>query len=375
MSERIDFDKPVTIKTDDFIAFGRAFRLEDGEVFYFRSDKPLMIGEEVFLKVELPRAKVPLSCYVTIERTGASRDGMKGFVGRLCRIAPVDAKRFDHWLKFMSSGGSSLRPELVVDEEGDSFDKRMTSASNAQVRSELKRLDEALGTTRRSRDPYGFARSDRTRKPVDAGAIMAALAGVDRGAGRRVVRKRVVTGATAQGALALDVEALELDGLLSPLPHEGGVQGVDYDELLEEAEADNRLDALLDEAVGAEEEGGVTSVDELVDDDDSWGEIDDASSDAEDVIVSLDEDQVSVRWVTVEALARDFESHLRQKRLRVPGSAPSKGPGVRLILPDGQILALRSRLLTQESDHFELKLDLQMASKGKLKRAAYPNAD
>ena len=144
--------------------------------------------------------------------------------------------------------------------------------------------------------------------------------------------------------------------------------------LLEEAEADNRLDALLDEAVGAEEEGGATSVDELVDDEDSWGEIDEAS-DAEDVIVSLEEEQVSVRWVTVEALARDFENHLRKKRLRVPGSAPSKGPGVRLILPDGQILALRSRLLTQESDHFELKLDLQMASKAKLKRAVYPTAD
>ena len=265
-----------------------------------------------------------------------------------------------------------MRPDLVVAEEGESFDKRMTSASNAQVRSELKRLDEALGTSRRSRDPYGFARADRTRKPVDTGAIMAALATVDRGIGRRVVRKRVVKGGAAQGALALNVDALELDGLLSPLEDHGGVQGVDYDDLLEEAEADNRLDGLLEEAVRAEEEGGATSVEELVDDDDSWGEVDD-ESDAQDVIVALDDTQVSVRWLTVEALARDFESHLRKKLLRLPGSAPSKSLDVRLVLPDGQILALRSRLLTQESDHFELKLDLQMATKGKLKRAAYPS--
>jgi hypothetical protein len=372
-SERIDFDKPVTIKTDDFITFGRAFRIEGGEVFYFRCDKQLHMREEVFLKVELPRAEVPLSCYVRIEKAGNAGDGLRGYVGRLCSIAAADAKRFDHWLRYMSGGGSSLNPDLVVEEEGESFDKRMNSATKVQVRSELRRLDEALGTSRRSKDPFGFARTDKTRAPVDTAALMQALSTVDRGTGRRVVRKRRVTRRVRKSSnTALDIDTLQLEQLLPPLGEGEGVDGIDYDELLEEAEHDNALDVLLDEAVGAEEEVVSPTAQELVDDEDSWGDEDTASEDDGDVVVAMADDEVRVRWLTREALERDFLSHLKRKLLRVPGSAPSKTPNVRLVLPDGQILALRSRLTSQGSDHFELQLDLKLATKGKIKRAAMP---
>ena len=370
-SDRIDFDKPVTIKTDDFITFGRAFRIEGGEVFYFRCDKQLHMQEEVFLKVELPRAEVPLSCYVRIEKAGNAGDGLRGYVGRLCNIAAADAKRFNHWLQYMSGGGSSLRPDLVVEEEGESFDKRMNSATKVQVRSELRRLDEALGTSRRSRDPFGFALTDKTRAPVDTAALMKALSTVDRGTGRRVVRKRRVARRVRKSGAAVDVESLQLEELLPPLGEGEGVDGIDYDELLEDAVHDNALDVLLEEAVAAEEDVATTTAQELVDDDDSWGEDTDSKDDG-DVVVAITAEEVRVRWLTREALERDFVSHLKRKLLRVPGSAPSKTPTVRLVLPDGQILALRSRLASQGADHFELQLDLKLATKGKLKRAAMP---
>ncbi len=356
--DTIEFDKPVTIKTDKFIGFGRAYRIENGEIFYFRSDKPIAVGEEVFLKVELPRAKIPLSLYVRISRTGFAGEGLKGYVGHLTKISDLDAKRFDNWRRYMSTGGTSLSASMVVEEDGDGFDGRMASATKSQVNSELRRLDEQLGTTRRSKDPYGFSINNRERKPIDASIILKALAAVEAGVGRRRIIRRVRKRSTG-----LNVESLDLS-VLMPLESEGdGVDGIDYDELLFEAEADNLLDDLLEEAAGAcqpldaqallDEDSGVRE---------QPGEPDDPTYELGEIVV--------VTWKEREALQRDYEQHLKKKVLRVPGSAPSRSPDVRLELPDGQVLALRSRLASQEADHFELRLELSLSTKGKLKRAA-----
>lgn len=373
-TDRIEFDKPVTIKTETFIGFGRAFRIEDGEVFYFRSDKPLNVGEEIFLKLELPRAKMPLSCYVRIERTGSAGEGQRGYVARLSQISKANAGRFDHWLRYMSGGGSSLRPDLVVDEEGESFDMRMNSATKDQVRSELRRLDAALGTSRRSKDPYGFQLHDRTYKAVDTQAIVSALRGVETGSGRKVTRK-VRRPRRAREAAPVAVDEVDFSALLPRLSEGEGVAAIDYDELLEEAEADNRLDEVLEEAVSSDLDQEdpldepLADDEELVDEEeeDSWDE--DSWDEPSDPRVLLGE-PIVVHWSERSALKRDFQAFLREKRLRLAGSAPSKTPSVRLELPDGQVMALRSRLESQEANHFELRLDLNLAAKGKLKRAA-----
>jgi len=356
--DTIEFDKPVTIKTEEFIGFGRAYRIDNGEVFYFRSDKPIAVGEEVFLKVELPRAKVPLNCYVRISRAGFAGEGLKGYVARLTRISELDAKRFDNWLRYMSGGGTSLSAEVVVEEEAGGFDARMASATESQVNAELRRLDEQLGTTRRSKDPYGFGISSRERKAVDTSIILKALASVDAGVGRRRVVRRVLR---KSGSTALQVESLDLSELM-PLESEGdGVDGIDYEELLFEAEADNQLDDLLEEAVRCHQAIDAQAIlDE--DQESSLGEPDDPTYELGETIV--------VTWKERAALQRDFAGQLGKKLLRVPGSAPSRTPDVRLELPDGQVLALRSRLTSQEANHFELRLDLSLSTKGKLKRAA-----
>lgn len=86
-----------------------------------------------------------------------------------------------------------------------------------------------------------------------------------------------------------------------------------------------------------------------------------------------DDRGLHVHWETVAALSRDYEAELSRKRLTVyRDDAPSPGTPMTLWLhlPDSQVLALSARLAGADADRFELRLDLPLVTKGKLKRVA-----
>jgi hypothetical protein len=86
-----------------------------------------------------------------------------------------------------------------------------------------------------------------------------------------------------------------------------------------------------------------------------------------------DERGLHVHWESISALARDYDAELSRKRLTVyREDAPSPGTPMTLWLhlPDEQVLALSARLAGADADRFELRLDLPLVTKGKLKRVA-----
>ncbi|MFT5584853.1 MAG: hypothetical protein ACI9VR_002440 [Cognaticolwellia sp.] len=80
-----------------------------------------------------------------------------------------------------------------------------------------------------------------------------------------------------------------------------------------------------------------------------------------------------VHWESIEALSRDYDAELSRKRLTVyreDAPAPGTPMTLWLHLPDEQVLALSARLAGADADRFELRLDLPLVTKGKLKRVA-----
>lgn len=88
-----------------------------------------------------------------------------------------------------------------------------------------------------------------------------------------------------------------------------------------------------------------------------------------------DDRGLHVHWESNDAFTRDYDSELCRKRLTIYGQdAPAPGTPltVWLHLPDAQVLALSARLSGAETDRYELRLDLPLVTKGKLKRVAHP---
>ena len=86
-----------------------------------------------------------------------------------------------------------------------------------------------------------------------------------------------------------------------------------------------------------------------------------------------DDKGLHVHWESIEALARDYDAQLSRKRLTIyrdDPPAPGSSMTLWLHIPDAQVLALSARLAGADADRFELRLDLPLVTKGKLKRVA-----
>ncbi len=90
--------------------------------------------------------------------------------------------------------------------------------------------------------------------------------------------------------------------------------------------------------------------------------------------VSLDGEMVTVRWLRPTDLLRDWETSLVHGRLegRLEGPRPPEGTWmtVRLVLPDGQVLAVRGRVEEARGPTFAVAFDLNQATAHKVRRAA-----
>ncbi len=179
---QVNLDLPVTLKTESGIAFGRVIRLDGEDRIALKTDRKLQIGERMTLKMELPGTPVPFTCVLKVTRTGGHAAGQRGYDCTVDDVSDTDKARYHVWMETHAGGGSSTRPEVVVDEIQDKFDMRMSSANDVQVAHTLKAIDETLGQQSKSKDPYGFEGSDsdtdgnRADREADLSALRSSLA-------------------------------------------------------------------------------------------------------------------------------------------------------------------------------------------------------
>lgn len=156
----IDMDVPVTLKTEWGIAFGRVFRLQDTDTIFLRTDRKLESGERFTLKMELMGVSVPFTADMKVAKIGSVSGGQRTYQCLINDVTASDKQRYEVWLETQAKGGSSLRPDLVVEDVQEGFDYRMTHSDDAETRVMMENIDATMGREAQTEDLYGFDMED-----------------------------------------------------------------------------------------------------------------------------------------------------------------------------------------------------------------------
>jgi hypothetical protein len=287
----IDMDVPVTLKTEWGIAFGRVFRLQDTDTIFLRTDRKLDTGERFTLKMELMGVSIPFTADMKVAKIGTVSGVQRTYQCVINDVTDSDKQRYEVWLETQAKGGSSMRPDLVVEDVQEGFDYRMTHSDDAETRVMMENIDATMGRESETEDAYGFDMEDEGTEELTDDAKQGLLSALHESLAQAGAEAQERATAATPAQVVEEADDAEPDQDDAPSQDEDSWLGdlsapLDGDMDLEGAE--RRLEALLaadlegtdDDAT--DDAGAILDSieDDEWDDDEDWGDLTEATVDS-----------------------------------------------------------------------------------------------
>lgn len=322
LASRLDFNASIALKHQGLMSFGTASWIQD-ETLGFTADAELDVGEQAEIRLELTGLPdTVLADIVVVKARPDPRSEAFRYAARIQGMTPGDRDLLDQWVEERSQGSTSFTAERML-----------ASLTASAVENRARRAGAVTGERTTPR-PSGSPRSSQTWTPSSS-----VSQNHERGRARinQALRQRLDAPAPTETSTAP----------AAPRPPR-----------TRDGDSDDRSVASTFSTSSVYSTTSVADKESAFDPQVSWAEGD---------------QRATVTWQDPHNLIHDWKTYLCNKALPLPMEHPHPKRGtrlaLRLVLPDGQSVTIRSRVSGRSGRTVLFSVELSPGVRHKLRQA------